>query len=384
MFLRYIHLAWNYLNRHSLYIFVAGLMGIFFAQWHKWQKDKIRLVKEKSSPPNPPIESWPRLSKATVLVAAWNEAANIQAHIQSFLTLHYPRKQLVLVAGGRDGTYQLACEFASPHVIVIEQLPGEGKQRALRKGFSFADGEIIYFTDADCLLDDRSFEAVIYPIVTGQEQVTTGTSLPSSKNMLNPFIFSQASSQLYASYHLPYYFPGLLGRNCAIDRGTLLRSNALQFDTPSGTDYILAKSLACSGIPIRQLPSSQVATSYPDSFTGYFLQQTRWLANVATLSRQYGAPGEARSIYFNASLGFFMLVFPFLAVPLGPLVLVVWALLFLYAFFSRLRYASFNARLTNHALCKVNLIFLPCYLLLDFLVWAVSLPRLLRNRLGWK
>ena len=67
------------------------------------------------------------LPKVSVLVAAWNEADIIREHIQSFLGLHYPNKELILCAGGEDGTYRIAREQGHTKVKVLEQQRGEGK-----------------------------------------------------------------------------------------------------------------------------------------------------------------------------------------------------------------------------------------------------------------
>jgi cellulose synthase/poly-beta-1,6-N-acetylglucosamine synthase-like glycosyltransferase len=374
----------KWLNHHAWWFLLAGFLGVLFHQSRLWRQDRRRLAGIKAVPPLPGLANWPRLPKVSALVAAWNEAADIESHIQSFLALRYPHKQLVLVAGGDDATYALACKFSSGQVIVLQQLPGEGKQRALRQGFDLTDGEIIYLTDADCLLDDLSFETLLYPIIAGKDLAVSGASMPSAASLSKPFIFSQFASQLYGSFHSPVYSPGLLGRNCAIERYALLRSSGLQFDTPSGTDYALAKMLSRSGVSIRQVPSSQVVSSYPISFKEYFYQQSRWMHNVAQLGRQFGAFYEVRSTWLSAVAGLGMLLVPLAGFFVGPAVVAGWGVLMFDGFFSRLRYGLFAVSLARQRVKAMYWLGIPIYLLVDFLVWAASIPHLMHRHAGWR
>jgi glycosyltransferase involved in cell wall biosynthesis len=114
----------------------------------------------------------------SVLVAAWNEARLIERCLDSLLAIDWPELEIVVCAGGNDITYDLALQYASDQIIVLEQRPGEGKQAALRKCFAESRGEIIYFTDADCLVNEQSIRAVISPILSGEFLAATGHSVP--------------------------------------------------------------------------------------------------------------------------------------------------------------------------------------------------------------
>ena len=93
--------------------------------------------------PVAPFADWPAVPKVSVLVAAWNEADNIDQLVESFNALSYPNRELVLCAGGADDTYGRAGRWSGPRVKVDEQRPGEGKQAALRRTLPKADGEIV-------------------------------------------------------------------------------------------------------------------------------------------------------------------------------------------------------------------------------------------------
>ena len=172
--------------------------------------------------------------KVSVLVAAWNESEHIQKHIESFLNLRYPKKELILCAGGTDDTLAIAKTFIAENIVVLEQLPGEGKQKALRRCYDKAKGSIIFLTDADCYLDDSSFERTLAPVLINSCDVTTGTSQPTEEMLKNIFIASQMASQLYGVMFTGKYVNGIFGRNCAIKTGILKTLKPLKRLLPLG------------------------------------------------------------------------------------------------------------------------------------------------------
>jgi cellulose synthase/poly-beta-1,6-N-acetylglucosamine synthase-like glycosyltransferase len=368
-------------NRHSGGIFLAGLAVLAMHNWRLWQRDKATLAQKPEPEPLPPLEKWPDLPVVSVLVAAWNEAAHVEAHIRSFLELRYPHKELLLCAGGEDGTYNQACRHQGPQVTVLEQQPGEGKQRALRRCFSRARGSIIYLTDADCLLDDDSFERVIYPLALREETAVSGSFRPAQKQLENPFIASQAVSQLYSALKTPRYAPGLSGSNCAIDRTTLGRSRGLEEPAMTGTDYVLAKALERLGIRIRQVPESRLVTEYPKSVDAYIRQQSRWLRNVVFHGRRFGKFDEVRSALLSSMTGLFMFGLPPIAFILGPACVVLWALLLGQAWISRGRYLLFSRDDLGLPVTGSLILFQPVMLFLDFIAWTKPLfDHLIPNR----
>lgn len=359
-------------NRNAGKLLLIGLAGSLVYNLRHWLRDNALLVPKDWPARMVSLETWPELPHVSVLVAAWNESGNIQVHIESFLHLRYPHKQMVLVAGGEDGTYDLAKQYAGLSLIVLHQLAGEGKQRSLRRGLAAASGSILYLTDADCLLDDQSFEGCLRPLIFEGEQACTGISRPPDEQLSNPFVVSQAASQIYAALHVPAYFPGILGRNCALRRDALERSGGFEAPAPTGTDYVLAKQLTRIGVRIRQNPQSCLLTKFPTTLRHYLHQQRRWIYSVLAHAWHYGASDEIQSSLFNSFIGLLMLGLPIAALIFGRVCLAVWGVLFLDAWLSRIRYWE--------ALCKVQgrqsplaIMLQPLYLLLDFFAWVLPL-----------
>lgn len=356
--------------RHANKLLLAGLVAVACYNYWLFRRDKVSLREKSDIEALPAPETWPRLPKVSVLVAAWNEEANIHRHIRSFKELRYPHKQLVLCAGGTDRTYAMAAEWAGSDVTVLEQRAGEGKQRALRRCLDSAGGKVVFLTDADCLLDDEPFERTIYPIVIGREKVCTGGSRPFPEMMTVPFVVAQAAPNLYSTFHAPTYASGLLGRNCAIDRRLLESSRGLDAPAATGTDYVLAKMVSRTGARIRHLPESRIATEYPTTVQGYLRQRRRWLRNVALHGWRFGATDEMQASLFTSLVGLAMLVLPLSTFVLGKAGIVAWLVLLTHAFLSRLRYLRFTETILGYRNTWRQVLIQVPALLLDFVAWS--------------
>jgi glycosyltransferase involved in cell wall biosynthesis len=281
----------------------------------------------------------------TILVAAWNEAAMIEEHVSSVLRLRYPRLQYVLCAGGPDGTFELASQFARPGVVVVEQRAGEGKQAALRRALSLATGDVIFMTDADCLLDDASVERTLAPILDGEAEASTGGSQPLPRQQERSLLaLYHWAGDRYVACRSGDTAAGLLGRNCAVTRSALERTGGFRADVPTGTDYHLAKSLIAAGIPIRHVGSSAVPSRYSESIRPYARQQRRWLRNVVILGGRFGARDDVRQAALTSCIGLATLFAPLTAVALGRSVLAAWLVVVIRGAASKVRYVDFAVR----------------------------------------
>jgi hypothetical protein len=309
----------------------------------RWQQDctlarQVRIARAQSLPT---LAATPRVS---VLVAAWNEASMIAQHIESVLGLRYPAVEYVVCAGGDDGTFEIAQRYARPGVIVLEQRAGAGKQAALRQCLAQASGEIIFLTDADCLLDDRCFERTLGPIVRREAVATSGASRPlpelAARHALAAYRWS---ADAYVAAHGAAQTTGLLGRNAAIARRALEGVGAFDDDVPSGTDYHLAKALRTVGIRIRHVPDSEVLTRDEGHPVKYARQQRRWLRNVVLQGLAAGAYDEVVAALRTSLLGVGMLLAPVASLFFGRVLLSLWIVALGHGALSKLRYRGFVA-----------------------------------------
>ncbi len=338
------------------------------------QQDQQTVLNQAPHHITPPVSRWSQLPKVSFLVAAWNEAENISAHINAYCDLRYPNKELLLTVGGDDASLQLANQYHGvDEIYVFEQEAGLGKQKSLNRIFPKATGKIVFLTDADCLLESESVEKVIYPIAIGLEQACSGASKPFDELMLNPIVFGQAASQLYSTLQMPEYSPGLLGRNCAVRHDLLVETDALATPAPTGTDYVLAKELTKAGVEILQIPDSQMPTEYPTSAKEYIRQQRRWIRNVGLYGNRYDAVEELNAAIRTSLIGALMIVFPITFFILGAPVILAWSLLFIYALLARYRYLQVASAYWQRPLTARDYLWQGPLLILDFIAWAQPL-----------
>jgi cellulose synthase/poly-beta-1,6-N-acetylglucosamine synthase-like glycosyltransferase len=367
-------------NRHAGKLLAAGLAGAL--AYNAWQWRREAALARRKRPAQPALARTPKVS---ALVAAWNEAGQIDAHIQSFLALRYPAIELVICAGGADGTLERARRYAGERVIVIEQQPGEGKQRALARCYAQAGGEIIYLTDADCRFSEDALVRLLAPIVGAGEQAATGTSRPLAEQAHKLLPRYLAAADMAAAIRSPAYVGGLLGRNAAVSRAAIERSGGLDFAARTGTDYQLARRLLAAGIAIRHVGDSCVQSEYPETLGEYRRRQSRWLRNLLLHSRRYGAAGDLRASLQTVVAGLAMLLAPLAALLGGWAIVALWAALVAHALGAKLRYTLFAARVGGRPLAaRLALALLPLTLI-DFAVWAAPIVDLAdpRRREQW-
>nr|WP_245900683.1 glycosyltransferase [Deinococcus yavapaiensis] len=252
----------------------------------------------------PPFPPSPRLTwepprntpKVSFLVPAWNGRQDIEAFVSAYRALSYPHKELVLCVGGRDEGFEIAKALSSADVLVLEQLPGEGKQRALEKSLACSTGEIIYLTDIDCRPNDDVLHNLLHPVVEGRADVVTGASRPLDSQMQVGLVRSHWAVERATQPESFEPTDGILGRHAAVRREVLESTRALEVPAPSGTDYTLAKELIAHGHTVYFVPGHPIPSEYPADLRTYAHKQGRWVRNALVLGARYGAEAEVRAV----------------------------------------------------------------------------------------
>lgn len=279
------------------WVLLAGSIAAAGYNWLKWRADRRRQREICSPQTQLPLpgdaEQIPRVS---ILLPAWNEAGTLETCLNALERLRYPNVEIVLCAGGQDATFAIAQRHARPGVVVLEQHPGEGKQGALRRSFPAATGEIIFLTDADCLLDDETFERTLAPILAGEDVAVTGAWEPREQQRSLPLVQYQWAHHAYRELWMPDEAPALDGRNAAVRRIPLEKAGAFEVEAPIGTDLAQSKQLQAAGYAIRFARGSRVQTDYPTTLKAYRKQRSRWFRNPLVTEEHWLASPSARSV----------------------------------------------------------------------------------------
>lgn len=297
------------LESHSLWLLVAGVLAAFLHHGRLWWRDRRRLARMTMLASESSV-SGGRQPLVSILLPAWNEAGHLDACLRSLAGLRYPRKEIIVCAGGQDDTLARARAFAGPEIVILKQRPGDGKQRALRRCLAEATGKIIFLTDADCLLDDQSFERTLSPLLRDGAAAATGVWEPFDHLKANPLVRFQWASHVYRELWLEEHAPSLDGRNAAIRREALADVGGFDLDAPIGTDYVLSRQLEAGGYAIHFARDSRVPTEYPDTIAAYQRQLSRWFRNPFILGWQWGQKRLAFSMLWAGVTSVVLLLAP--------------------------------------------------------------------------
>jgi glycosyltransferase involved in cell wall biosynthesis len=262
-------------------------------------------------------------TSVSIILPAWNEQALIERCLRSLLAIDEPPIQIIVIAGGTDDTLAIARRLEGERVTVREQRPGQGKQRALREGLALATGEIIYLTDADCIVPADAFRFLISPIVEGRYDAATGGSLPLPDQLSNALVRYQWGKDRFWGDMQGPTTGGVLGRNCAIRRTTLDQLGAFDDDVSSGTDYHLSQRLRQAGIPIAWT-GAWVYSEYPDDNLAYIRMWRRWIKNVLVQGVGARSYREVGSTCVGIGSSGALVGLPFVGLVVKRWVLVPW------------------------------------------------------------
>lgn len=109
------------------------------------------------APAEPPAE----LPRVSLLIAAHDEEAVIEAKVRNALALDYPRELLEIIVasdGSRDRTVELARAAGADEVL---DLPRGGKIPAQNAAADRATGEILAFSDANAMWEPRALRKLV-------------------------------------------------------------------------------------------------------------------------------------------------------------------------------------------------------------------------------
>ncbi len=163
------------LDLHWDEVFRGGLAGTILFSWtDEWftdgidvedwafglvQKDRQpklayrNLAQKTLGPKDRLVEKFPlpRVPKVSVVVCSYNGAATLRGCLEALQKVDYPDFEVILVDdGSKDSTQSIVAEF--PLVKNILQ-PNRGLSVARNVGMQAASGEIIAYTDSDCMPD---------------------------------------------------------------------------------------------------------------------------------------------------------------------------------------------------------------------------------------
>ncbi|MGZ5023241.1 MAG: glycosyltransferase [Chthoniobacterales bacterium] len=187
------------LGWHVDSVIKCGLAGtIFFAWTDEWftgeqeitdwafgivtrdrqPKKAFHVLREKLGQDNAtlPHRPLPQTPSVSVIVCSYNGARTLPACLDSLGTLDYPNYEVILVDdGSTDNTAEIAARY--PQVKFIQQ-KNHGLSHARNTGARAARGEVLAYTDSDCMADRDWLYFLINTLLSGNYAGVGGPNVP--------------------------------------------------------------------------------------------------------------------------------------------------------------------------------------------------------------
>jgi len=251
-------------------------------------------------------ESLPRVS---VVVCSYNGAATLAECLESLTRLDYPDFELILIDdGSTDNTREIAQRF--PNVKAIHQ-ENRGLSAARNEGLRAATGQIVAYTDSDCIVEPSW---LLYLAQSMRNQQVDGIGGPNVPPTSDGWIAQCVAASPGGPSHVMLddcraeHVPGC---NMAFDREKLLALGGfdVQF-RQAGDDVDLCWRWLDAGWSIGYAPAALVWHHRRNTIRAYLKQQAGYGRSEAMLSfkhpRRFNTLGCSRwhgIIYGEGAVG---------------------------------------------------------------------------------
>ena len=228
------------------------------------------------------------LPHVSVVVPVRNGAATIDACLEALLRQDYPRELLEILVVENRSTDDTAARAAAHPVALLNGCDLLTSYAARNRGVGRSGGEIVAFTDADCIPSPDWLKHLIAPFTDPSVAAVAGAIEDA------PF---QSVCEEFAARVQPFARPRrgglatILTANVAIRRSALEAVGHFDEQLPTGGDVDLGWRLQQEGFAIREAPRASVAHRHRATFAAAFAQYRRYgVADVllATIHRDAG------------------------------------------------------------------------------------------------
>ncbi|MGH8007370.1 MAG: glycosyltransferase, partial [Candidatus Binatia bacterium] len=132
--------------------------------------------------PLPP--QLPRYPKVSVVVCAYNAERTMAPCLASLEKLNYPNYEVIVVNdGSKDRTLEISQRYAYVRLISQEN---KGLSAARNVGIAAATGEIVAFTDSDCVADSDWLTCLVSTFLRSGRAAVGGPNFPPPEETLVP------------------------------------------------------------------------------------------------------------------------------------------------------------------------------------------------------
>lgn len=239
-------------------------------------------------PGKPLIESYPlpQQPKVSVIVCTYNGSRTLRQTIESLQKLHYPDYEVMVVDdGSTDGTPDILRDF--PEIRVIRQ-DNRGLSAARNRGAQEASGEILAYTDDDCMPDEDWLYQLVGTFLRGGYAMVGGPNLPPpARTRIEAAVAAAPGAPAHVlltdqeAEHVP-------GCNMAVTRQAFLQVGGFNpVYRKAGDDVDFCWRILEQGLTIGFNPSAVVWHYRRSTIADYFKQQRGYGEAEAILRFQH-------------------------------------------------------------------------------------------------
>jgi biofilm PGA synthesis N-glycosyltransferase PgaC len=222
----------------------------------------------------------------SIIVPAYNEAANIRRTLDSIIESDYPAKEVIVVDdGSKDLTYAIASQYMQTckHCTMrVMRKKNGGKASAMNYGLRFAAGDIVVIVDADSLIEKntlreiaKEFQRPDVVAVAGTVKVLNPFSILANCTALECVVVPNLQRPAFSLLGTVMIVPGALG---AFSKKRLMQRGLYDRDTIT-EDFDLTIKVAKGGGKIVAIPAISY-TECPTTLKGFYKQRIRWYGGV--------------------------------------------------------------------------------------------------------
>jgi GT2 family glycosyltransferase len=234
-------------------------------------KPSFHAVQETFAAPIPAIPPDPPM--ISVVVCSYNADRTMEPCLRSLADLPYPNYEVIVVNdGSTDKTLEIARRFEGGHIRIVDQA-NMGLSAARNVGIAEARGEIVAYTDSDCVVDPDWLTYLAYKFRDGFVAVG-GPNFPPPEESLVPSAVAVSPggpTHVLLNDDVAEHIPGC---NMAFKKAALEEING--FDvlyTAAGDDVDLCWRLQNAGYAIGFSPVAMVWHFRRNTVRAYLKQQ---------------------------------------------------------------------------------------------------------------
>ncbi len=309
------------LAEHVTTVFEAGLAGTFIFSWtDEWFTDGIDvddwafgivtkdrqpklsyhalqpLLKNPERPLYQRFKPAQELPMVSIVVCSYNGARTLRDCLGSLQNLNYPRYEVIFIDdGSKDNTQEIMRDFPGVRNIVQSN---KGLSAARNAGIALAQGEVVAFTDSDCMVDRDWLYFLVSTLLSGNFAAVGGPNIsPPATNWVQATVGAAPGSPSHVlltdtvAEHVP-------GCNMAYHKWALNEIGGFDIEyRKAGDDVDVCWRLMQRGYVIGFSPAAVVWHYRRFEVRTYFSQQTGYGEAEAMLRykhlQYFGPTGSA-------------------------------------------------------------------------------------------